>query len=74
MGAIPGGITIEGVQFVGGAVGKLDGSLLLRSGELSGHLHGEDIDLGKVTQLVGAGGRIGGLANVDLDLASSFPR
>ena len=55
------------------APGALEGTLVVAGGEIAGELRGEDVDLAKVARLAGVPLRVAGLANVDVELASSRP-
>jgi translocation and assembly module TamB len=71
--ATPAGLSIEGIQLGGKGVGQLEGGLVVQGKELVGKLHGQNVDLGKVAEIAGLHQKIGGLANVDIDLAASGP-
>ena len=71
--ATPGGVKVEGLRLEGDAVGALTGGLTVVGQEIVGKLHGEGVDLAKLAQIAGVKARIGGLANVDVELASRRP-
>ncbi len=71
--AAPGGVKVEGLDLEGAGVGELKGGLRVVGKEIVGTLRGENVDLGKVAQLVQYPGHLKGLANVDIELASTRP-
>jgi translocation and assembly module TamB len=66
-----GGVVVAGLTLGGDGVGKIAGGLTVRDKEIVGRLRGTDVDLGKVAAIAGLRAQVGGLANVDIDLASS---
>src|SRR5262249_48931935 len=48
-----GGVALQGVDLAGKGVGSLKGSLLVRGRDVTGTLHGEDVDMDRVSQLAG---------------------
>ncbi len=71
VGAGPGGVVVEGLQLQGDGVGHVAGGLTVRDKEIVGRLRGSDVDLAKLASIAGLHAPIAGLANVDIDLASS---
>src|SRR5262249_43616109 len=71
--ATGGGVKVEGVRVTGTGVGEMKGGLQVVGKELVGKLRGDNIDLEKVARLAGLPYHMAGLANVDIDLASSRP-
>jgi len=71
--AAQGGAKIEGLDLEGSDLGSLKGGLLVVGQELTGKLHGENVDLAKVASLAGLTVHVAGLANVDVDLTSDRP-
>jgi translocation and assembly module TamB len=69
--AAPGGTKIEGLDLEGGGVGTLKGGLVVVGKEITGKLHGENVDLARVAAVAGLPLHVAGLANVDVDLTSS---
>ncbi len=61
-----GGVALEGLDITGGTVGALKGSLRIDKDELIGDLSGSNVDLGKLSRLVGVGAGLGGIANVEV--------
>ncbi len=68
-----GGVKIEGLDVEGDGVGKLAGGLVVAGQEITGKLHGDNVDLEKVARLAGLPWHVAGLANVDVDLRSTRP-
>jgi translocation and assembly module TamB len=69
--SVPGGARIEGIQLDG--AGQLEGNLAVTAGELTGALHGTDVDLDKLARLAGMSAHVAGRASLALDLASTGP-
>jgi translocation and assembly module TamB len=68
-----GGVVVEGVALHGEGVGNLEGGLAVQGKEIVGKLHGHEVNLDRIARMVGLPLRVGGLANVEVDLASSRP-
>lgn len=68
LGAGGGGVRLEGVNLQGEGTGKLAGGLTVRNGEIVGRIHGEGVDLERVSKLAGVAQRVRGLADFDIDL------
>jgi translocation and assembly module TamB len=68
LGVGPGGVRIDGLDLEGAGTGKITGGLTVRDREIVGKIHGESVDLERVSKLVGGPPRVRGLADFDVDL------
>jgi translocation and assembly module TamB len=66
IGLTTGGLSVEGLRVEEGSVGAMRGSLRFDRDELAGDLHGENVDLARLSRLLALPGGLAGLANVDV--------
>jgi translocation and assembly module TamB len=64
-----GGLAVDGIAIDAPRFGKMNGSLGVAGGEITGSLHAERIDLGAVRKFAGLPRDIGGRADVDVELS-----
>ncbi|WP_050433819.1 translocation/assembly module TamB domain-containing protein [Chondromyces crocatus] len=68
VGQTPTGLQVENIHIEGDEIGSLKGGLALRGNDIIGGLRAENLDLGRISQMVGVPVKVGGLANLDLAL------
>lgn len=60
------GVNVKDVRLGGAVVGKLEGTISMHNGELTGDVHAEGLDLGRTQKLIGLPIDVAGVANIEV--------